>query len=71
MLAGAAMMMSDVRLKRDLLPVGRTPRGLTLYAFRMNDDIGIGISAQEAALKAPHLVAVLANGLLAVSKGGW
>lgn len=55
---GAAMMMSDRRLKRDIAQIGALPSGLPLYSFRYvwGGPPQVGVMAQEAASIFPGAV---------------
>ena len=55
---GAVDPPSDIRLKRDIRPVGRTGSGLTLYRFRYlwSDVEMVGVMAQEVLEVAPQAV---------------
>lgn len=68
-LAGAALsFFSDRRLKRDLLPIGRTRAGLPLYAFRYFWDaaLRVGVIAQDVLRVNPSAVRAAGNGYLMV-----
>jgi hypothetical protein len=64
----AALMMSDVRLKRDIKRIGALPSGLPTYEFRYlwSDDIQTGVMAQEAMRMFPDAVVMHDSGYLAV-----
>jgi outer membrane immunogenic protein len=49
---------SDVRLKRDVVLIGRLDDGLGLYRFRYiwSDEVMVGVMAQEVALRHPEAV---------------
>lgn len=55
---GSAFLMSDRRVKRDIVRIGATEGGLPLYSFRyLNGEPAIGVMADEAALMQPAAVA--------------
>ncbi|THD68519.1 MAG: tail fiber domain-containing protein [Bradyrhizobium sp.] len=62
---------SDLRLKRDIAEVGRTPNGLHLYSFRYlwSDTLYVGVMAQEVLLRAPAAVIRGDDGYLRVDYG--
>jgi len=59
---------SDIRLKRDIRPIGRTESGLTLYRFRYlwSDVEMVGVMAQEVLEVAPEAVIVAPDGFYRV-----
>jgi hypothetical protein len=59
---------SDIRLKTDIKPVGRTRRGIPLYSFRYiwNDEPQVGCMAQEVQKLIPAAVHKMPSGFLAV-----
>ena len=59
---------SDVRLKRDIVQVGRLNNGLGLYRYRYiwGDEIFVGVMAQEVAKIIPEAVERGADGYLRV-----
>jgi len=59
---------SDIRLKRDIAPVGRLANGLKLYRYRYAWGASeyVGVMAQEVALLRPDAVSRDADGLLRV-----
>lgn len=63
--------LSDIRLKRDIHPVGRTQDGLTLYRFRYlwSDVEMVGLLAQEVLEVAPEAVITGEDGYLRVDYG--
>lgn len=58
-LGGAAMMMSDARMKTDVQKVGKLDNGLNVYSYRyaFGGPIHIGVMAQEVEAVNPHAVA--------------
>jgi hypothetical protein len=62
--AGSGAAPSDIRLKRDIHPIGRAESGLTLYRFRYlwSDVEMVGVMAQEVLKLAPEAVSVAADG---------
>ncbi|MDP2620811.1 MAG: tail fiber domain-containing protein [Hyphomicrobiales bacterium] len=62
---------SDIRLKRDIHPIGRTQFGLTLYRFRYlwSDMEMVGVMAQEVLEVAPEAVITGADGYFRVDYG--
>jgi hypothetical protein len=78
-LGGSAMMMSDVRLKENIKPVGVMPNGLTLYSFEYKDEvkshplagdgIHVGVMAQEVEQVFPYAVKTLDDGYKVVDYG--
>lgn len=69
---GAAYLMSDRRLKRDVHCVGTHPLGIGIYSFRYlwSDAPQVGVMADELLPIRPDLVAVTPSGYLAVAYGG-
>jgi hypothetical protein len=59
---------SDIRLKRDIAPVGRLADGLDMYRYRYlwSDTIHVGVMAQEVAASRPDAVHRGADGYLRV-----
>jgi len=59
---------SDIRLKRDIHPVGRAKNGLTLYRFcyLWSDVEMVGVMAQEVLKVAPEAVIMAADGFYRV-----
>jgi hypothetical protein len=59
---------SDVRLKRDIVRLGRLENGIGLYQYRYNwsDQRYVGVMAQEVATVAPGAVAPGPDGYLRV-----
>lgn len=55
---GTTFAVSDARLKRDIVLVGRLPDGLGLYRYRYlwSDTVFVGVMAQEVALIHPEAV---------------
>jgi opacity protein-like surface antigen len=62
---------SDVRLKRDITPLGRLDDGLELYSFRYlwSDTVYVGVMAQEVAVTMPSAVVMGDDGYLRVNYG--
>lgn len=63
---------SDRRMKKDILPVGMHPNGLTIYAFRYrngDDAMHLGFIAQEVANVRPDAVSMRPDGVLMVDYG--
>ena len=61
-------LLSDIRLKRDVVPVGRLANGLGLYRYRYlwSDTAYVGVMAQEVELVRPDAVVRGADGFLRV-----
>jgi hypothetical protein len=59
---------SDVRLKRDIIALGRLDNGLTLYRYRYlwSEELFVGVMAQEVAELVPQAVTLMPEGYLAV-----
>jgi hypothetical protein len=78
-LGGSAMMMSDIRLKENIKPVGVMANGLTLYSFEYVDEIKshplagegvhVGVMAQEVEQVFPYAVKTLDDGYKVVDYG--
>jgi len=78
-LGSSAMMMSDVRLKENIKPVGVMANGLTLYSFEYVDEIKshplagegvhVGVMAQEVEQVFPYAVKTLDDGYKVVDYG--
>jgi opacity protein-like surface antigen len=62
---------SDVRLKRDIVPVGRLSNGLHLYRFRYewSDQLYVGVMAQEVQQIMPEAIVRGPYGYLVVDYG--
>ena len=60
---------SDIRLKENIVPVGRLPNGLGVYRYNFigSSRPQIGVMAQEVLRVAPDCVVQLSNGYLAVN----
>lgn len=63
--------LSDERAKKDVEPMGKTPGGSNVYAFRYKDEpsaggLHMGVMAQEERRRNPKAVKRLPGGLLAV-----
>ncbi|MGB7205130.1 MAG: tail fiber domain-containing protein [Anderseniella sp.] len=56
---------SDMRVKRDIVPVGELENGLTLYRFKYNwgEREFVGVMAQDVLKVHPDAVSVTENGL--------
>ena len=56
--AGSIAIVSDIRLKRDIVLIGRLDDGLGLYRYRYlwSDTIYVGVMAQEVALLHPDAI---------------
>jgi len=68
-IAGRAVLgASDIRLKRDIVALGRLDDGLVLYRFRYNwsDQVYVGVMAQEVAAVVPAAVVRGPDGYLLV-----
>jgi hypothetical protein len=63
---------SDIRLKRDIVPVGRLTDGIGLYRYRYlwSDTTYVGVMAQEVAAVKPEAVCQDADGYLRVDYAG-
>ena len=61
-------LLSDIRLKRDIVPVGRLANGLGLYRYRYlwSDTAYVGVMAQEVELVRPDAVVRGTDGYLRV-----
>ncbi len=59
---------SDIRLKTDITPIGRLASGLPLYRFRYigDDQVHVGVMAQEVRKVDPAAVTIGADGFLRV-----
>jgi len=78
-LAGAGMMMSDIRTKENIVPIGVLDNGLTLYSFEYKDEfkghplagegLRVGVMAQEVEQVYPYAVTTLNDGYKAVNYG--
>jgi len=78
-LGGSAMMMSDIRLKENIKPVGVMDNGLTLYSFEYVDEVKshplagegvhVGVMAQEVEQVFPYAVKTLDDGYKVVDYG--
>jgi len=78
-LAGAGMMMSDIRTKENIVPIGVLDNGLTLYSFEYKDEfkghplagegLQVGVMAQEVEQVYPYAVTTLNDGYKAVNYG--
>lgn len=78
-LAGAGMMMSDVRLKKNIERIGTLPNGLPFYSFEYIDAVKdhplagkghfTGVMAQDVEQVMPEAVITMDNGYKAVNYG--
>jgi hypothetical protein len=76
---GGAAMMSDIRTKENIVPIGVLNNGLTLYSFEYKDEfkdhplagegLQIGVMAQEVEQVYPYAVTTLNDGYKAVNYG--
>ena len=66
--ASASPVLSDIRLKRDITPVGRSPNGLNLYRYRYlwSNTSYVGVMAQDVAAFDREAVMRGADGYLRV-----
>jgi opacity protein-like surface antigen len=69
--AAPLIVFSDVRLKRDITPLGRLDDGLELYSYRYlwSDTVYVGVMAQEVAATMPSAVVMGDDGYLRVDYG--
>jgi hypothetical protein len=78
-LGGAALMMSDIRTKENIQPIGIAPNGLTVYSYEYKDEFKdnelaghgthIGYMAQEVEQVFPYAVKTLNDGYKVVDYG--
>jgi hypothetical protein len=78
-LAGAGMMMSDIRTKENIVPIGVLNNGLTLYSFEYKNEfkghplagegVQVGVMAQEVEQVYPYAITTLNDGYKAVNYG--
>tara|TARA_R110000868_G_scaffold15807_2_gene71900 strand:+ start:2414 stop:3478 length:1065 start_codon:yes stop_codon:yes gene_type:complete len=76
---GAGYLISDIRLKQNIQPIGALPNGLTVYSFEYKDEIKdhpraghgihIGVMAQEVEQVFPYAVTTLDDGYKVVNYG--
>ena len=68
---GVPLTMSDIRVKRDIVPVKRLDNGIGLYRYRYNwsDQLYVGMMAQEVAKVFPAAVVRGVDGYLRVDYG--
>ena len=76
---GGAALMSDIRAKENIKPIGIMPNGLTLYSFEYKDEvkshplagdgIHVGVMAQEVEQVFPYAVKTLDDGYKVVDYG--
>jgi len=64
------MMMSDVRLKRNIVRIGTHPIGVGIYEYDIGARHEVGVIAQEVLKVRPDLVHEHATGYLMVDYGG-
>ena len=66
-----AFVVSDIRLKRDIVEVGRLDNGVDLYRYRYkwSDQTYVGVMAQEVAQVVPDAVMHGGDGYLRVDYG--
>ena len=65
------VLLSDIRLKRDITRIGQLDNGLALYSYRYlwSDTVYVGVIAQEVALGMPNAVVKGDDGYLRVDYG--
>jgi hypothetical protein len=76
---GGAAMMSDIRTKENIVPIGVLNNGLTLYSFEYKDEfkghplasegVQVGVMAQEVEQVYPYAITTLNDGYKAVNYG--
>jgi hypothetical protein len=76
---GGAAMMSDIRTKENIVPIGVLNNGLTLYSFEYKDEfkdhplagegLQVGVMAQEVEQVYPYAITTLNDGYKAVNYG--
>jgi hypothetical protein len=76
---GGAAMMSDIRTKENIVPIGVLNNGLTLYSFEYKDEfkdhplagegLQVGVMAQEVEQVYPYAVTTLNDGYKSVNYG--
>jgi hypothetical protein len=76
---GGAAMMSDIRTKENIVPIGVLDNGLTLYSFEYKNEfkdhplagegLQVGVMAQEVEQVYPYAVTTLNDGYKAVNYG--
>ena len=76
---GGAAMMSDIRTKENIVPIGVLENGLTLYTFEYKDEfkghplaskgVQVGVMAQEVEQVYPYAITTLNDGYKAVNYG--
>jgi hypothetical protein len=76
---GGAAMMSDIRTKENIVPIGVLNNGLTLYTFEYKDKfkdhplaskgVQVGVMAQEVEQVYPYAITTLNDGYKAVNYG--
>ena len=66
---GVPLTVSDIRLKRDIMPLARLDNGIGLYRYRYiwSDQMYVGVMAQEVANLAPAAVVLGEDGYLRVN----
>jgi polysaccharide biosynthesis/export protein len=67
--AVSGFFLSDVRVKRNIMPIAKLENGLRLYRYRYawSDTLYVGVMAQEVLEVAPHAVSRGADGYLRVN----
>jgi hypothetical protein len=62
-------MISDIRLKTDVVPIGRAANGLPLYRFRYSGfpQVYEGVMAQDVLAKFPEAIVPMQAGYMAVN----
>jgi hypothetical protein len=68
-MAGQAIMMSDIRLKSNIVKVGEHPLGIGIYEYDIFDRREHGVMAQEVLTVKPEAVAQHSSGYLMVDYG--
>jgi hypothetical protein len=68
---GNLIVVSDVRLKRDIVPLARLDSGLGLYRYRYtwSDQLYVGVMAQEVEAVRPDAIVHARDGYLRVDYG--
>jgi hypothetical protein len=68
---GAAAIMSDIRLKKNIRKLGKTPAGINIYEFEYKNTSKkhIGVMAQEVEQAIPEAVVIMSSGFKAVRYG--
>jgi hypothetical protein len=68
-MAGQAIMMSDIRLKSNIVKVGEHPLGIGVYEYDIFDRREYGVMAQEVLAVKPEAVIHRPDGYLMVNYG--